>query len=341
MGFIVSQHKNTDQKDTLTPLMQAYLSYVALNKRLSEATCTCYAIDLERLVRDAKKLNVPQPEELKPTHIRQMLMSLHGAGHSPKSLRRYLSSWRSWFNWLIQKKHLAINPVYGIRAPRGLKALPKVLSVDNAVHFARFGAVLPSDSADLGLQLRDHAVIELLYSSGLRVSELVGLDVVPPNPNDEMQVDKGTGWIDVTEGDVYVLGKGNKPRIVPVGAAALKAIREWLSVRNTNNSGFSSNPLQPALFTTRRGTRQSVRSVQQRMAHHARVLGLPVHVHPHMLRHSFATHVLQSSGDLRAVQEMLGHASLSATQVYTGLDFQHLAKIYDTAHPRARKKELK
>lgn len=320
----------------LTPLMDAYLEHVALQKRLSESTCAGYAADLARLVDDARQLNVAAPEQLEARHIRQLLMALHGAGQSPKSMARYLSSWRSWFNWLVDKKQIERNPVIGIRAPRAAKSLPKALSVDDAVHFAKAGAAANASisAAQSVLRLRDHAVIELLYSSGLRVSEIVGLDVIPPNPKD---ANVGTGWVDMVEGDVHVLGKGNKPRIVPVGEPALVAIGAWLAVR----SGLAGAATQPALFITSRGTRQSVRSVQQRLAQHARALGLPVHVHPHMLRHSFATHVLQSSGDLRAVQELLGHASLAATQVYTGLDFQHLAKIYDAAHPRARQKEDK
>lgn len=319
----------------LTALMQAYLEWVAVHKRLSDATCSSYARDLQLLVKQCQHLKVTEPRSLAPIQVRQMVMQLHGAGHGAKSIARYLSSWRSWFTWLVQNGHVSSNPVKTIRAPKAAKGLPKALSVDDAVHLAggrSVGQVGSSKGQSL-LLLRDHAIIELLYSSGLRVSELVGLDVLPPAG----KLDDGSGWVDLTEGEVHVLGKGDKPRIVPVGQAALTAVRAWLTARDALTAESKSS----ALFIGRNGTRLTTRSIQLRLAQHARTLGLPVRVHPHMLRHSFATHVLQSSGDLRAVQEMLGHASLAATQVYTSLDFQHLAKIYDAAHPRAHKKNQK
>lgn len=316
----------------LNPLMQGYLEWVAMHKRLSEATCSSYARDLQLLVQCCQHLNVLVPESITATHVRHMVMQLHGAGHGAKSIARYLSSWRSWFTWLVHNGHAPSNPVKTIRAPKAAKGLPKALSVDDAVNLVGNREVIEAgqSAAQTLLLLRDYALIELLYSSGLRVSELVGLDVAPPTG----AVDDGNGWVNLTEGDVHVLGKGNKPRIVPVGQSALIAVHTWLVARNASVAASKSK----ALFIGRYGTRLTVRSVQLRLAQHARLLGLPVHVHPHMLRHSFATHVLQSSGNLRAVQEMLGHTSLAATQVYTGLDFQHLAKIYDAAHPRAHKK---
>ncbi|MGL4768335.1 MAG: tyrosine recombinase XerC [Formosimonas sp.] len=302
-------------------LTEAYLEWCAIHKRLSDATLTNYALDLALLKSMANKMGVTDAQNLSEAQIRQLTMQLHSQGHSAKSMARYLSSWRSWFGWLLHHQHVRSNPVVGVRAPRAGKSLPKALSVDEAVHFAQSGAA----GSDV-LLLRDHAMIELLYSSGLRVSEIVGLDVSPEPASN--------GWVDWAQGDVHVLGKGNKPRIVPVGEPAQEALRKWLEARQILLGDKTHN----ALFLGRNSTRLTPRSVQQRLAKHAQSLGLSVHVHPHMLRHSFATHVLQSSGDLRAVQELLGHASLAATQVYTGLDFQHLSKIYDAAHPRAKKK---
>lgn len=301
--------------------IDAYLEWCAVHKRLSDATLANYARDLNMLTQMSAHIGVANPQDLAAHHIKQLVMQLHSDGQSPKSMARYLSSWRSMFAWLLHNHKVASNPVVGVRAPKAAKNLPKALSVDDAVHLATSGA-----AGDTALLLRDHAMIELLYSSGLRVSEIVGLDA-QPEPSSK-------GWVDWAQGDVHVLGKGNKPRIVPVGAPALAALQTWLKVREA----VLGERVNAALFIGQNGTRLTARSVQSRLAKHAQSLGLAVHVHPHMLRHSFATHILQSSGDLRAVQELLGHASLAATQVYTGLDFQHLAKVYDAAHPRARKK---
>lgn len=306
-------------------LFDAYLEWCAVHKRLSDVTLEIYARDLSLLQKMSFTVGVVAPQNLLKSHVRQLVMQLHGQGQSPKSMARYLSSWRSWFTWLVRDGHISDNPVQGVRTPKIAKSLPKALSVDDAVHLAQNASV-----GEGALYARDHAIIELLYSSGLRVSELVGLDVLPPKAS----VNFGSGWVDVVEGDVHVVGKGKKPRIVPVGEPAIKAINAWLAVRLQ----FLATRQNDALFVGKNGTRLTARSIQLRLAKHALNLGLPINVHPHMLRHSFATHVLQSSGDLRAVQEMLGHASLAATQVYTGLDFQHLAKVYDAAHPRAKKK---
>ena len=314
----MSQTAQTDD------LVDAYLEWCAVHKRLSDATLNNYARDLHMLAQMCAAIKVAPISQLAAHQARQLVMQLHSNGQSPKSMARYLSSWRSWFNWLLRNGHVASNPIQGIRAPKAAKSLPKALSVDDAVHLAQ-----NASAGDTALLQRDHAVIELLYSSGLRVSEIVGLNLEPPRGTND-----GNGWIDLVQGDVHVLGKGGQPRVVPVGEPAQKAVQSWLAARLAL-LGQRSNA---ALFVTKNGTRLSVRSIQTRLAQHAQRLGLAVNVHPHMLRHSFATHVLQSSGDLRAVQEMLGHASLSATQIYTGLDFQHLAKIYDAAHPRAKKK---
>jgi integrase/recombinase XerC len=238
--------------------------------------------------------------------------TLHGRGQSPRSLARMLSSWRGWLAWLEARGEAKANPCAGVKAPRAARRLPETLSPDEAVRL-----VSREDPSPAGR--RDRAILELAYSSGLRVSELTGLDV---------------GAIDLEAGEVRVTGKGAKTRIVPVGRAALEAIRAWLPER-----AALARPGELALFVGERGARLSPRMVQRRIKLWAAAAGLDADVHPHMLRHSFASHVLQSSGDLRAVQEMLGHSSIASTQVYTHLDFQHLAKVYDAAHPRARRKK--
>jgi integrase/recombinase XerC len=242
--------------------------------------------------------------------IRRFIATLHGKGQSPRSLARVLSSWRGLYEWLARKREVTANPCAGVRAPRAPKTLPQTLSPDEAVRL-----VTVEDPTPAGL--RDRALFELAYSSGLRVSELTGLDIE---------------GVDRESGEVRVTGKGSKTRIVPVGAPALAAMDAWLAARKS-----IAKPGEKALFVGRGGKRLSPRAVQMRIKRWAAAAGLEVDVHPHMLRHSFASHVLQSSGDLRAVQEMLGHASIASTQVYTHLDFQHLAKVYDAAHPRAKR----
>jgi integrase/recombinase XerC len=245
--------------------------------------------------------------------IRRFVGRLHGRGLSGRSLARVLSSWRALYRALIDRDAtVKENPCAGLKAPRATKKLPSALSPDEAVRLVQ----IPGDDP---LALRDRALFELAYSSGLRLAELAGLDV---------------NRVDLTTGEVRVWGKGAKERIVPVGAAAAAAIRVWLPAR-----AALPNADQKALFLGRSGKRITPRSIERRLAEWAIRQGLGRHVHPHMLRHSFASHVLQSSGDLRAVQEMLGHASIASTQVYTHLDFQYLAKAYDQAHPRAKRKK--
>ncbi len=244
--------------------------------------------------------------------LRRFLATLHGRGLSGRSLARMLSSWRAFYRFAAERDPgLKESPCAGLRAPKSARRLPSVLTPEQAVALM----AIPGDDP---LAVRDRALFELAYSSGLRLSELAGLDVA---------------GIDVTNGEVRVWGKGAKERIVPVGAGAREAIRAWLEVR-----AALPRADQKALFVGRSGARIGVRAIERRLARWAIERGLPQHVHPHMLRHSFASHVLQSSGDLRAVQEMLGHASIASTQVYTHLDFQALAKVYDAAHPRAKKK---
>ena len=252
------------------------------------------------------------PAELTTHDIRRFIGALHGKGQSPRSLARVLSSWRGFFEWLQRQREIAANPCAGVRPPKAARVLPPTLSPDEAVRLVAIG-----DDSDLGL--RDRALFELAYSSGLRVSELAGLDV---------------DSVDIRAGEVRVTGKGSKTRIVPVGEHALEALAAYAGTR-----AKLARPGEEALFVGRAGRRVSVREVQRRIKRWAAAAGIDTDVHPHMLRHSFASHVLQSSGDLRAVQEMLGHASIASTQVYTHLDFQHLAKVYDAAHPRARRRK--
>ncbi|MEO7743716.1 MAG: tyrosine recombinase XerC [Usitatibacter sp.] len=289
--------------------LERYLSHLRHERRLAIHTLAAYARDGARLI----ALGGDRPlATLASQDIRRFVATLHGKGLSPRSLARVLSSWRGFFDWLARHREVVANPCVGVKPPRAPRHLPRTLSPDEAV-----GLVAIEDDSDLGI--RDRALFELAYSCGLRVSELTGLDLEA---------------IDLRAGEVRVTGKGSKTRIVPVGDPAVKAVERWLALR----AGLAKSG-EAALFVGRSGRRLAPREVQRRIKQRALAAGLPMDVHPHMLRHSFASHVLQSSGDLRAVQEMLGHASIASTQVYTHLDFQHLAKVYDQAHPRARKKK--
>ena len=275
-------------------------------------TREAYTRDVEALARLA---GVTPLQELDRAAVSRNLGRLHAGGLSGRSLARMLSAWRAFFRFLRERDPaLRADPCAGLRAPKSPRRLPSALSPEEAER-------LVTITDDDPLALRDRALFELAYSSGLRLTELASLDA---------------GRLDVASGEVRVLGKGAKERVVPVGAAARDAITAWLAFRGT-----LAGPGEPALFVGRQGTRLSPRAIQKRLAEWAVRQGLDRHVHPHMLRHSFASHVLQSSGDLRAVQEMLGHASIASTQVYTHLDFQALAKVYDAAHPRAKRKARK
>ena len=289
----------------------AYLAELAEQRRLSPHTVSNYRRDLVRLLNLAGEMPLA---ELQVHHIRRFAAQLHGQGLSGRSLARLLSAWRGFFNWLGRGDVVRANPCEGVRSPKSPKHLPNALSVDETARLLQ-----PSDDGDAVLLTRDTAMFELFYSSGLRLAELAALDCAA--------LDSA-----LNEGEVRVLGKRNKARLVPVGRKAREALAAWAALRDS-----LAGAEEPALFVSRRGGRISHRMIQLRLAQLALQLGLPRHVHPHMLRHSFASHVLQSSGDLRAVQEMLGHASIASTQVYTHLDFQHLAKVYDAAHPRAKR----
>ena len=305
------------------PLVARYLAHLQFEKRLAARTLALYTLDLEKLAQHARQLGLDLLQ-VQPAHIRRWVAQMHSAGRTGRGIALILSGWRGFYAWAAREALLPSNPVQGIRAPKAAKPLPKALSVDQAVKLAEHH----NHDGDPWLEARDVALVELLYSSGLRVAELVGLDVRPSA--------SARGWIDVAEAMAHVLGKGSKRRSVPVGVQALQALRQWLAVRDQGVPASATAP--EALFIGRNGTRLSAQSVWQRLRRRGLQAGVAVPVHPHMLRHSFASHLLQSSGDLRAVQELLGHANISTTQVYTRLDYLHLAKTYDSAHPRAKKK---
>ncbi|MCJ0761959.1 tyrosine recombinase XerC [Variovorax terrae] len=299
-------------------LVERYLEHVRVEKRLAQRTVELYALDLQKLSGHAAQAGV-ELLQVQNAHIRRWVAQMHGGGRSGRGIALILSGWRGFYTWLGRQGLIASNPVQDVRAPKAARPLPKALSVDDSVQLAGY----QNDDNDPWLEARDAAMVELLYGCGLRVGELVGLDAVAGSA--------ARGWVDLQAGEAHVLGKGGKRRAVPVGAQALEALQHWLALRGTLSE-------QPALFIGRHGTRLTAQSIWQRLKRRSLQAGLATPVHPHMLRHSFASHVLQSSGDLRAVQELLGHANITTTQVYTRLDFQHLARAYDAAHPRARKK---
>lgn len=292
----------------MTEAIEHYLTHLAAERRLSTHTVENYRRDLASLLSMADKNNLQALDSLQ---IRHFIARLHSQGLSAKSLARRLSAWRGFYRFACKRLGFPRNPCIDLRPPKSRRALPETLSPDRC-------AQLLDQTPDDRLDVRDKAMFELFYSAGLRLAELVGLDLMS---------------LDLAVGEATVTGKGGKTRIAPVGAKAREALANWLAARPA-----IAQPDESAVFVNRHGRRLTARQVQLRLARWAIKADLPMHVHPHMLRHSFATHVLQSSGDLRAVQEMLGHANISTTQVYTHLDYQHLAKVYDTAHPRAKRK---
>jgi len=289
--------------------IESFIQHLEKERRLSAHTVIAYRRDLNALINFRNK-NPVNIESLDSYFIRRFASDYHRKGASPRSVARCLSAIRCFFSYLMRTGVVSANPAISIQAPKPSRRLPATLDADEVASLLKI-------SAEDALSTRDRAILELFYSSGLRLAELVGIDL---------------GDIDFQDGTVRVTGKGNKTRVVPVGRHALEALKVWMLIRET-----MTRKEETAMFVTQRGTRIACRTVQARLKHWGLRQGAPTSVHPHMLRHSFATHMLESSGDLRAVQELLGHASISTTQVYTHLDFQHLAQIYDKAHPRARR----
>jgi integrase/recombinase XerC len=313
-------------------LAQEYLRELHVVRQVSQHTIAAYTKDLDYLLARLDEQGL-ELANVTSDQVRSWVVKLHSQGQASRSIARMLSAWRGFYLWLANQKGLVNkNPLNDIKAPKRNKPLPKALSVEQAINLVE-SANKESVQTDVFLRARDRAIVELLYSSGLRLSDLLGIDLNPI----ETKEHSSAGWVDFEAGEVMVLGKGKKRRTVPVGEAALQALKDWLVVRA--NYALTEKETVQALFINKQGKRVSARTIQQHLAALAVKAGVPTHVHPHMLRHSFASHVLQSSGDLRAVQEMLGHASITSTQIYTALDFQHLAQAYDLAHPIAKNKK--
>lgn len=294
-----------------TENIDQYITYLAQERRLSRHTVEAYKRDLNRLYRFLTDSHCEHWGELSVKQARRYPALLNRLGLAGTSVQRILSAARAFYRFLVSKGEAEINPFESVSAPKRPKKLPSTLSVDEV-------SALMQREDDDPATLRDRAILELLYSSGLRLSELAQLNI---------------NGVDLNQGEVRVIGKGNKERVVPVGSKAIEAITEWLRCRE-----IMASEKEAALFVNHHGNRLSNRGIQYRIDRWAKDKGLGRRLHPHMLRHSFASHVLESSGDLRAVQEMLGHSDISTTQIYTHLDFQHLSEVYDKAHPRAKKK---
>ena len=308
----------------LPPSAARYLANLETQRKLAALTLASYRRELISLARlAASESPAIAIETLGDPHIRRYAAKLHARGLGARSIAHALSTWRGYFRWLAEYENGGANPVADVRPPKAGKRLPKALSETMTMQ------LLDATSDGEPATLRDAAIHELFYSSGLRLAELVALDVSHASGDRH----RSSGWIDLSAGEVTVTGKGGKRRTVPVGTKAREAIARWLVVR-TDWVRLDPHPL----FLSVRGDRLSGRSIQTRLKAHALKAGIPANVHPHVLRHSFASHMLQATGDLRAVQELLGHASIAATQVYTSLDFKRLAEVYDAAHPRARRK---
>ena len=306
-------HAPTNDSPALpfTPELNAFLNYMRSEKQFSPLTQQNYLRDLEKFQRYCAEKHIGELQLVTMGQVRNAVAYLHREGLGGKSLQRWLSSLRSFFQFCIRHGWMKNNVAEGISAPKSPKLLPKTLDVDQTAQFV----VVEGDDF---INKRDRALLELIYSSGLRLAEVTSLNV------------KDIDWGDAM---LTVVGKGRKTRILPVGSMAMAALKEWLVARKQYTQDS-----EPALFTTQRGGRISHRAVQMRMQQLSTTQGMDNPVHPHMLRHSFASHILESSGDLRLVQELLGHENISTTQIYTHLDFQHLAKVYDKAHPRAGRK---
>lgn len=311
----------------MSKYVEQWLQSLVTEKNSSPHTVAAYKRDLQHLIdifpeKDLSKLN--------NMDVRQAIATLHSRDFNPRSLTRILSSWRNFYKWYSLKYELDINPTLGIKAPKVARPLPKALTADEAKLLLDVGLQTDDNSA---VHARDQAMFELLYSSGLRLSELVNLDIEYHKSQDHVS----KGWLDINNHELTVIGKGNKPRIVPLGEKAEEAILHWLNRRIELEGPKTSASDKCALFLGAQGKRISTRVVQLQLKKLALKTNIPSNIHPHVLRHSFASHILQSSQDLRAVQDLLGHSKISTTQLYTRLDFQHLSEAYDKAHPRAKK----
>ncbi len=298
--------------DTLTSVVDQFLDYLALQRRLSAHTVKNYRRDLQQLTEFCERDGLKNWSALKTRDLRQFSAFLHRKGLSSRSIQRMLSAIRSFYQYLIRQGLADNNPAQAVQAPKAEKRLPSTLDVD------QMNALLDHTEPNTFVATRDRAIMELFYSSGLRLAELAELNLRDIDFGDQL---------------VHVTGKGQKDRVCPLGSQAIKALQDWMEKRD--QTGFFD---QPAVFITQQGRRLGVRSIQKRLSFWGKKHGISDHVHPHRLRHAFASHMLESSGDLRAVQELLGHADISTTQIYTHVDFQHLAKVYDSAHPRAKKR---
>jgi integrase/recombinase XerC len=331
-GMGISSDPAASAPTTSPDWIEKYLEHVRVERRLAARTVELYAFHLQSLREHAAEAKLPL-DRVQTAHVRRWMAQLHSAGREPRGIALVLSCWRSFYRWLGHEGLIGFNPVQDVHAPKAGRPLPKALGVDDAVRLAE----LYDPEADPWTEARDGAIVEVLYGCGLRVSELTGLDAQASNT--------ARGWIDLDALEASVLGKGSKRRIVPMGSKAAEAVRDWLAVRD-DCAGLTTARLRDpqaagALFISAKGMRMSSQAVWKLLRERSLKAGLAAPVHPHMLRHSFASHVLQSSSDLRAVQELLGHANIATTQVYTRLDFQHLAKVYDAAHPRAKAREDK
>lgn len=301
--------------------LEAYLLHLKAERRLAAPSLRAYRSALQGLLADARAEGRALAA-VQPAQVRRWIAQRHRLGAAPRSLAQTLSAWRGFYRWLAGREPLALNPADGVRAPKAPRLLPKALSVEDAMALADHRDPAPAQPA---LEARDRCVVELLYGCGLRIAELTGLDL-HASP-------AARGWLDREAAELHVLGKGGRRRSLPVGRAALAACEDWLQQRPALAAAG-----EPALFVSAAGLRVSPSALRSRLRQRGLAAGLGTPVHPHMLRHSYASHLLQSSGELRGVQELLGHARLSTTQVYTRLDWQHLAAAYDAAHPRARRK---
>ncbi len=324
------------------PLVESYLTHCRVEKRLAERTLALYTEDLIKLEANAAAAKT-EITQVHNAHIRRWVAQMHSGGRTGRGIALILSGWRGFYTWLGREGKIAANPVQDVRAPKSPKPLPKALAVDQAMQLVSFQGLPEAADFDPATEARDAALTELLYGSGLRVSELINLDVRATQAGQKSL----KGYLDISAGLVHVVGKGSKSRSVPLGKKSIEAIERWLPLREQllGKTSAAQRAAQEAkdpsaehaLFLSPRGLRMTSVMAWQRLKTRSQQAGLPMAVHPHMLRHSFASHVLQSSQDLRAVQELLGHANISTTQVYTRLDFQHLAKAYDAAHPRAKR----